>query len=477
MKVEPIDLLLEARIASAAHPWSLRRRMMLIVGVGTVASWLVGGIVVLLLAHEQNAQLHIARLEDFAHVLMRFAAHEIEEIRTERPGDIVHIETSVTLDPRFRYQVRDQRGELVLVSADTAIEPFVPLGAIGHQEVEIGGVEHYVYSMWNDAHTLHLQMIERPDQEAFALAILGRALAVGFIVTVLVLLAVKMWMLRRATQALDQAANQLVNRSPGDLQPIVADNPPSELVPLLKAINCLFTRFRSAMEAEHAFSAKAAHELRTPLAAVRIQAQVADRASETGGAHEALQQLGVCVERASRMIDQLLTLARFESMPVAPTSMALVRIDRIVELALNEVRPMLVQRTIDLEVRVEPATVRGLEFGLVSLVRNLLENALRYTPNAGIVRVESWQEGPATYIVVEDSGPGIAPEERGRVFEPFYRIGTDGGDGYGIGLAIVRSVERVHGGEISLSESALGGLRVVVRLPGVDPPSAREPVG
>jgi len=311
----------------------------------------------------------------------------------------------------------------------------------------------------------------------FALAILGRALAVGFIVTVLVLLAVKMWMLRRATQALDQAANQLVNRSPGDLQPIVADNPPSELVPLLKAINCLFARFRSAMEAEHAFSAKAAHELRTPLAAVRIQAQVADRASETGGAHEALQQLGVCVERASRMIDQLLTLARFESMPVAPTSMALVRIDRIVELALNEVRPMLVQRTIDLEVRVEPATVRGLEFGLVSLVRNLLENALRYTPNAGIVRVESWQEGPATYIVVEDSGPGIAPEERGRVFEPFYRIGTDGGDGYGIGLAIVRSVERVHGGEISLSESALGGLRVVVRLPGVDAPSAREPVG
>jgi signal transduction histidine kinase len=133
--------------------------------------------------------------------------------------------------------------------------------------------------------------------------------------------------------------------------------------------------------------------------------------------------------------------------------MALVRIDRIVELALNEVRPMLVQRTIDLEVRVEPATVRGLEYGLTSLVRNLLENALRYTPNAGIVRVECWQEGPATYIVVEDSGPGIAPEERGRVFGRS-TSGTDGGDGYGIGLAIVRSVERVHGGEISLSGSA-----------------------
>ena len=176
----------------------------------------------------------------------------------------------------------------MLLSADTALAPFVPTETVGHQEVEIGGVEHYVYSMWNDAHTLHLQVIARPDHEAFALAIIGRELAAGFIVTVLALLAVKMWMLRRATHALDQAANQLVNRSPGDLQPIVADSPPSELVPILKAINCLFARFQSAMEAEHAFSAHAAHELRTPLAAVRIQAQVADRASATGGAHEAL---------------------------------------------------------------------------------------------------------------------------------------------------------------------------------------------
>ena len=154
--------------------------------------------------------------------------------------------------------------------------------------------------------------------------------------------------------------------------------------------------------------------------------------------------------------------------------MTVVRLDRIVEQALNDLRPMLVQRTIDLESRVEPATVRGLEFGLASLVRNLVENALRYTPNAGIVRVETWQEGLATYIVVEDSGPGISPDQRERVFEPFFRIATDGAEGYGIGLSIVRSVVRVHGGEISLSESALGGLRAVVRFSSVDAVSARS---
>ena len=126
MKVEPIDVLLAPRIASAAHPWSLRRRLMFIAGAGTVAAWLVGGLVVLMAAREQSEQLHIARLEDFAHVLMRFAEHEIEEIRAERPGEIVHVETSVTLDRRLRYQVRNASGELVLVSADTAVEPFVP---------------------------------------------------------------------------------------------------------------------------------------------------------------------------------------------------------------------------------------------------------------------------------------------------------------------------------------------------------------
>jgi len=108
-------------------------------------------------------------------------------------------------------------------------------------------------------------------------------------------------------------------------------------------------------------------------------------------------------------------------------------------------------------------------------VRNLLENALRYAPNAGIVRVETWQDGLATYLVVEDSGPGIAPDQLERVFEPFYRIASDDADGYGIGLSIVRSVVRVHGGEISLSESTLGGLRVIVRVSSVDAASPNPP--
>jgi signal transduction histidine kinase len=477
VNAERFFVLREQKQTAGAHAWSLRRRLMFIVAVGTVAAWLVGGVVVMRAALAENERLQIAKIEDFARVLMRFAEHEIEEIQADRPGDIIHVETAVTLDRRFRYQVWDQSGKLVLISADTEHEPFASLAVDGHQEIEIDGIEHYVYTLWNNDRTLQIQVIERADPLDFVFATVGRELAVGFIITILALLAIKVWLLGRATSALDQAAKQLVNRSPADLEPIVADNPPSELIPLLKAINCLFGRVGHALEAERNFSATAAHELRTPLAAVRVQAQVADRARTAGGTHEALQQLGVCVERAGRMIDQMLTLARFESVPIAPGSLVLVHLDKIVAQVLSELRPMIAERKINLEVRGEPAIFCGLEFGLASLVRNLVENAVRYTPDSGVVRIETWQESRATYVAVEDSGPGIAPDERERVFEPFYRIPMDGVEGCGIGLSIVRSVVRLHSGQISLSESALGGLRVVVQFHSVDETIAPVVVG
>jgi signal transduction histidine kinase len=293
----------------------------------------------------------------------------------------------------------------------------------------------------------------------------GVELLAFFVLTVVALLLLNRWLIGRATHALDQAAEELVRRSPGDLKPIETENPPRELVPLLRAINCLFARVGQAMATERTFSTNAAHELRTPLAAVRIQAQVAERARSSSGTHEALEQLGVCVDRASRMVDQLLMLARVGSSPIAASTMSLVDMDRLVGQVVAELGPMFAQHKIGIETRLEPAKVFGLEFALASMVRNLLENAARYTPDGGVVRVETLQEGRSTCIVVEDSGPGISVEERERVFEPFYRIPTEGVEGCGIGLSIVRSVVGVHHGQIRLAEAVLGGLRVTVRLP------------
>ncbi|HQR22486.1 MAG TPA: ATP-binding protein [Burkholderiaceae bacterium] len=435
----------------------------------TVVAWFVGAIVVLLAARSENHRLHVNRLEDIASMMLRFAEHEIDEIRAERPGDIIHVESASTLDPRFHYQIWTAGGELMLVSAGTAREPYAPLQKSGHSEIEIDGVEHYVYALWNDDRSMQIQVVERVDKEDHLTATVGGEMLLLFLLSVTGLVAVNRWLFGRATTALEQTAGQLLNRSPGDLAPVIADDPPRELVPLLMAINGLFVSVGRAFEAEHHFTSHAAHELRTPLAAVRIQAQVAERAHSAGGTQEALQQLGLCIDRASRMIDQLLTLARVESMPIQPRSLVVVRMDRLAAQVLEDLRPFFEQRAIRLEVELEPAAVRGLEFALSALVRNLVENALRYTPAGGVVRIESWEQSGASCIAVDDSGSGIPPDQRERVFEPFYRIAGDDVEGCGIGLSIVRSVVRVHGGRITLSDSALGGLRVAVRF---DSPSA-----
>lgn len=444
--------------------WSLRKRLMALAAVGTVVAWLVGAIVVLVAVHQENKRLHVNRLEDFANLVLRFAAHEIEKIRADRPGEVVHVESATNLDPRFRYQVWSSGGTLLLVSDGAAREPYVPLATSGHSEVEIGGDEHYVYSLWNNDRSMQIQVAERATKEDRLSRAIGGELAILFIVSILALVAASQWLFSRVTRVLDQAAGQLLHRSPDDLRPIVAENPPRELVPMLAAVNGLFASVERAIETEHHFTSHAAHELRTPLAAVRIQAQVAGRAPSAVGAQEALQQLGVCIDRASRMIDQLLTLARVESMPIQPQSLVVARMEQMAARALEEIRPICAEREIRIETQLEPAAVRGLEFALASLVRNLVENAVRYTPDGGTVRIETWEQGAAACIAVDDSGPGIPPDQREQVFEPFYRIASDDADGCGIGLSIVRSVVRVHGGKVTLAESSLGGLRIAVRF-------------
>jgi len=222
-------------------------------------------------------------------------------------------------------------------------------------------------------------------------------------------------------------------------------------------------RFARALDSERHFTAAAAHELRTPLAAVRVQAQVADRARTPKEAHDALAQLVLCVDRASRMIDQLLTLAQFETTRVSPETATTVELATLAAQVINDMNPLLRARAIVLTMDLEPAAVFGLELGLAALLRNLLDNAARYCPLGGQVRITSGVENDEAFVAIDDSGPGIPPQERERVFERFYRLQA-GTDGCGVGLSIVQSVARAHGARIVLSDSDLGGLRAAVFL-------------
>ena len=442
--------------------WSLRNRLMALAAVASVIAWLTGGLAVLVAARDEGEQLHDTRLEDVARVILQFAAHEISEISAERPGDVFHLETAGTLDPRYQYQVWSSRGELLLLSNGTQREPFSPLATIGHQARTVSGTDYKVYSLWNPDRSMLIQVAERADLREFFVGRVDRYLLLFFVVSAIGLVALNWWMFGGATRALDDAAQQLVDRTTDDPRPIVVDDPPRELRPMLEALNALFRRFARALDSERHFTAAAAHELRTPLAAVRVQAQVADRARTPKEAHAALAQLALCVDRASRMVDQLLTLAQFETTRVSPETATLVRLERLAAQVINDMTPVLRARGIAFTQDLAPASVKGLEFGLAALLRNLLDNAARYSPPEGQVRVTSGAADIEVFLAVDDSGPGIPEEERERVFERFYRLQTNGTDGCGVGLSIVQSVARAHGARVVLSDSELGGLRAAV---------------
>jgi two-component system sensor histidine kinase TctE len=245
---------------------------------------------------------------------------------------------------------------------------------------------------------------------------------------------------------------------------------PQEVQPLIHAMNELFERLSDALSAQQRFIADAAHQLRTPVAGIKTQTELALRMRDPAERQLALQQLHTATVNLSRLIHQLLALARSE--PGAQSAHALERIDLTREMreATSEWVPKALQRNIDLgfEEPEQPVWVRGNAFLLRELLGNLLDNAIRYSPADGRVTVRMLREANDAVLRVEDNGPGIPSDQRGRVFERFYRVLDSTTDGCGLGLAIVREIARGHGATVALESGANGsGTVVLVRFPAV----------
>jgi two-component system OmpR family sensor kinase/two-component system sensor histidine kinase QseC len=273
------------------------------------------------------------------------------------------------------------------------------------------------------------------------------------------------WTVRRSLAPLNRLAREVRQRDAESLAPLPVDGVPEEAAPLVASLNALLQRLDAAFDAQRAFVADAAHELRSPLTALRLQIGTLRRASGGAQREAALDALGAGIERASRMVEQLLTLAR--SGPGAP-ALAQEDLDlgEVVRDALADSVAFAASRSTTIELDAQPGvSVRGDRAALASLVRNLADNAVRYAPPGARVVVRVERDGAAPVLTVDDSGPGLSPEERLRAFDRFWRREPGGTPGSGLGLAIVRSVAERHRATVSLDTSPLGGLRVVVRFP------------
>ncbi len=269
----------------------------------------------------------------------------------------------------------------------------------------------------------------------------------------------------QALQPLQRLTAQVQARRTEVLEPLPPTPLPEEVQPLVAALNDLLGRLKASLERERAFMADAAHELRTPLTALHLQMGMLARASDESERSAAMETLSAGVQRAIHLVEQLLALARQQ--PRADTPRVAVPLAELARSCVAELVPLADARRIDLGLaNATEVSVRGDPEGLRTLLRNLVDNAVRYTGAGGRVDVSVESFGAGARLSVSDNGPGIAPADRERVFDRFYRPAGTATSGSGLGLAIVRTIAAAHGASVALADGADGqGLKVTVSFP------------
>ena len=337
---------------------------------------------------------------------------------------------------------------------------------LGFSDGLAGGVRYRVYSLQTPEQTVQIaQDLDARQARARTMAL--RAVLPIALLAPLLMLAV-WWLIDRSLAPVERTRRQVAARTAGDLSPLPDAGLPEEVLPLVLELNLLFGRARQAFDTQRSFVADAAHELRSPLTALKLQAQALRRPQDDASREAAIARLNDGIDRAIALAGQLLALAREESARHQPATAQAVDLQELVRRVVSDVLPPAQARRIDLGLAPgdnEPLQVQGDPQALHTLLRNLLDNAIKYTPDGGQVDISLALRDHSPCLFVEDSGPGLAQAERARVFDRFYRVPGTNAQGSGLGLAIVKAIADAHGATVVLDQSPrLGGLRCEVRF-------------
>lgn len=378
-------------------------------------------------------------------------------------GEALAFDDGHAYENKLAFQVWDTKQRLLLRS-DSA--PTTPLAVAepGFSDVVIEGARWRTFTL-RSSNGRWFQSAELADiRQELATDIAGGTLLPLLLALPLMALVI-WWSVALATRSLRGLSMEIGRRHPERLLPLDPADVPREAQGLVSAINGLLQRLDVALARERNFVADAAHELRTPISALKVHADNARHAIDEQDRAQSQELLGISIERVERLASQLLSLSRAESLGGARAHSRL-DLDALVRTEMEELRPLAERKNQEIQLTLEGAQLWGDEFALGLLVRNLIENALRYTPAGGVIEVGTSSTGTHAVLTVEDSGPGIPEDERERVFDRFYRRLGGGSDGSGLGLAIAAEAVTAHGGRIHLGGSArLGGLVARVELP------------
>jgi two-component system OmpR family sensor kinase len=336
---------------------------------------------------------------------------------------------------------------------------------LGFSNVKSNGTTYRVFSIQANNQTVQVAQdlaVRRNMAGNLALRTLG-----PIAVMMPILMLVVWWVVSGSLEPVARVRKQVARRQADDLSPVSEAGLPDEVRPLVHELNLLFGRVRTAFDAQQNFVADAAHELRTPLAALRLQTQSLDRAADPEARKVAVGRLTAGIDRATRLVEQLLVLARQEASAANGAATRQVDLAELARRTVGDLVGLAQAKEVDLGLQhADPASIEGQPDALHILLRNLVENAVKYTPGGGTVDIAVRADKEGVDVIVEDSGPGIPPEERERVFDRFYRVAGSEAAGSGLGLAIIKAIAERHGATLKLDKSErLGGLAATVRFP------------
>ena len=443
-------------MAEAVSRRSLRRELLASLLVSVAVIWAVTAAISYLDAQHEVDELLDAHLAQSASLLIAQTGHDVEEV------DVEHSPQLHPYGRRVSFQLWEGGTVLRLHSASAPNSRLSPTDE-GFSEATAAGTRWRVFSAWDAEHRFLVQVGERRDSRTEIAATIAKNMLLPLVVA-LPALGLLIWLgIDRATRPLRLLNQQVAERAPDNLAAMEIAGAPAEVAPLVTNLNRLFERVRWSIENEHQFTADAAHELRTPLAALRAQAQVA-RGSGTGAERErALDNVIVGCDRASHLVEQLLTLARLEPATFHARSQ-LCNLNTVAQATIAELASDALARNIDIELETgSPTTVSGDARLLGILLRNLVDNAVRYGPPDSVVTVGVGRAAESAFVTVADQGPGVALADREKLGRRFHRLPGAGAAGTGLGLSIAKRIAELHGATITFDEAAPGkGLRAIV---------------
>ena len=269
-----------------------------------------------------------------------------------------------------------------------------------------------------------------------------------------------------ALRPINRLRERITQRQPQSLQPLPLEPVPSEVRPLVQSLNALLLTVRDAAQAQQHFLTNAAHQLRTPLTGLKAQLEVLASETHDHAQQERIARLYGSVDRLAHTANQLLALARAEPSANSPGDFTRVQLEALIGTVADAMLDRTIARNIDLGAECAPASVRGVHWLLHELLINLVDNAIRHTPDSGRITLRCGLHGGLPYLEVEDSGPGIPPTERERVRQRFYRAAGSDGQSSGLGLAIVEEIARSHHARFEILDALEGsGARMRVTFP------------